>query len=75
MKNYLIGIILLVLAFVLLWREGGRQVDLAKQDANRSVSSVSPIDGNNSPGDQNLTISAPVSSGDGNASAVLGALR
>jgi YidC/Oxa1 family membrane protein insertase len=73
MKNYLIGIILLVLAFFLLWREGGRQVDLAKQDANRSVSSVSPIDGNNSPGDQNLTISAPalVNLPEGNASPVL----
>ena len=72
MKNYLIGIILLVLAFFLLWREGGRQVELAKQDANRSVSSVSPIDGNNSPGDQNLTISAPapVNLPEGNASPV-----
>jgi YidC/Oxa1 family membrane protein insertase len=69
MKNYLIGIILLFLAFFLLWREGGRQVDLAKQDANKSVSSFpSPIDGNNSPGDQNLTISPPVSSSEGNAS-------
>jgi len=71
MKNYLIGIILLFLAFFLLWREGGRQVDLAKQDANRSASTVSPIDGSNSPVDTNPKISPPVSTGDGNASAVL----
>ena len=71
MKNYLIGIILLVLAFFLLWRQGARQMDLPPQDANSSVPSVPLVDRNNSSGDQNLTISAPVDLPEGNASPVL----
>ena len=59
MKNYLIGIILLVLAFFLLWEQGQRQMDLAEKDANQSSSPVAshfPVDINNSLGDRNLAI-------------------
>ena len=74
MKNYLIGIILLVLAFFLLWEQGQRQMDLAREDANRSappVASPVPVDINNSLGDRNLTITPGSNLPEVNASPVL----
>jgi len=74
MKNYLIGIILLVLAFFLLWRQGAQQMDMVRQDANASASPVAspiPIDINNSLGDRNLTITPGSNLPEVNASPVL----
>lgn len=67
MKNYLIGIILLVLAFFLLWRQGAQQMDLARQDANRTV----PIEPAYNVTDQNVTISNPTVVPESNATPVL----
>ena len=67
MKNYLIGIILLVLAFFLLWRQGAQQMDLARQDANRTA----PVEPAYSAADQNVTISNPTVVPESNATPVL----
>ena len=37
MKNYLLGIIFLVLAFYLLWQQGNEQIEYAKQSPGDSV--------------------------------------
>jgi YidC/Oxa1 family membrane protein insertase len=74
MKNYLIGIILLVVGVFLFWRQGTEQMETAEQDAKEAKKSSPPPainssgDQNQSLFDQNVTKPLPVALPEGNVS-------